>query len=117
MLIRRADDNSEAGRMPSLESMAAMRRYRDELSRAGVFLDSGMLKPSSGGALVRISDGMPSVVEGPFTGCGVLMASYLLIQVRSRAEAVEWARRWPAADAQAEIEVRQLCSPAASHPL
>jgi hypothetical protein len=111
MLIRKADAETEAGVLPSPAFMAAMQRYNDELARAGVFLDGVGLRASSKGARVKVNAGAPTVTDGPFTETKELIAGFTLIQVRSKEEAVEWARRWPAIDAEAEIEVRQLFEP------
>ena len=111
MLIRKADADSEAGVLPTPEFMAGMQAYNDELARAGVFLDGVGLRASSLGARVKLNGGAPTVTDGPFTETKELIAGYTLIEVRSREEALAWARRWPALDADAEIEVRQLFEP------
>ena len=111
MLIRKADAETEAGVLPTPEFMAAMQRYNDKLARAGVFLDGVGLRASSMGAKVKVNGGAPTVTDGPFTETKELIAGYTLIEVRSREEAIAWARRWPAIDADAEIEVRQLFEP------
>ncbi len=108
MLIRKADAETEAGVLPTAEFMAAMQRYNDELARAGVWLDGVGLRASSLGARVKVNGGAPTVTDGPFTESKELIAGFSLIEVRSREEAIAWARRWPAIDADAEIEVRQL---------
>lgn len=111
MLIRKADAETEAGVLPTPEFMAAMQRYNDELARAGVWLDGVGLRASSLGARVKVNGGAPTVTDGPFTESKELIAGFSLIEVRSREEAIAWARRWPAIDADAEIEVRQLFEP------
>jgi hypothetical protein len=58
-----------------------------------------------------VSGGKPSVTDGPFAETKELIAGFTLIQVKSREEAIEWARRWPPIDADAEIEIRQLFEP------
>jgi hypothetical protein len=97
--------------MPEASLMAAMGAYHEELAKAGVLLDATGLQPSSKGWRVRYSGGKRSVVDGPFPETKELIAGYTLIQVRSREEAMEWARRFPAPfgeQADGEIEVRQL---------
>jgi len=111
MIIVKATPESEAGMMPEEPLMAAMAAYHEELVKAGVLLDAAGLKPSAKGWRVRYHGGRRSVVEGPFTETQELIAGYTLIQVRSREEAMEWARRFPAPmgdGVDAEIEVRQL---------
>jgi hypothetical protein len=110
MILRRADANTEAGVMPSKELLAAMGAYMEELGAAGVLLDGDGLHPSAKGARVSFSGGTPTVTDGPFTETKELIAGYTIIQVKSLDEAIEWARRWPAldADGQVQLEIRQL---------
>ncbi|WP_326541559.1 YciI family protein [Pseudorhodoferax sp.] len=94
------------------EMYAAMAAYHEELARAGVLLDAAGLKPQSAGWRIRYGAGdQRTVIDGPFAEAKELVAGYTLIQVRSREEALEWARRFPnpvGAGQPAEIEVRQL---------
>ena len=108
MIIRRADKNTEAGVLPSQELLAAMMKYNEELVRAGVMLQGEGLQPSSKGFRVSTSSGRPTVVDGPFTETKELIAGFTMIQVRSREEAIEWVKRWPAEDGDAVLEVRQV---------
>jgi hypothetical protein len=110
MILRRADANTEAGVMPSEELLAAMGAYMEELGAAGVLLDGDGLHPSAKGARVSFSGGTPTVTDGPFTETKELIAGYTIIQVKSLDEAIEWARRWPAldADGQVQLEIRQF---------
>ena len=88
-----------------------MGAYHEELAKAGVLLDGSGLKPSRDGWRIRYEGEKRTVIDGPFTETKELIAGYTLIQVRSREEAQEWARRFPnpAVDGgQAEIEVRRL---------
>lgn len=91
---------------------AAMAAYHEELARAGVLLDAAGLKPQSAGWRIRYGEGdQRTVIDGPFAEAKELVAGYTLIQVRSREEAMEWARRYPnpvRVGQPAEIEVRQL---------
>ena len=111
MIIVKATALSEAGGQPDEALMAAMGAYHEELAKAGVLLDATGLKPSSKGWRIHYSGGKRTVIDGPFAETKELIAGYTLIQVRSREEAMEWARRFPAPfgeDAEGEIEVRQL---------
>ena len=111
MMIVKASKESEAGVMPSEELIGAMTKYNEELMKAGVLLDLSGLKPTSAGARVSFSQGKPKVIDGPFTETKELIAGYWLIQVKSREEAMEWAKRVPAPhgrDQEGEIEIRQL---------
>jgi len=111
IIIVKATNDSEAGVMPGEELLARMGAYHEELAKAGVLLDGSGLKPSRDGWRIRYDGEKRAVVDGPFAETKELIAGYTLIQVRSREEAQEWARRFPnpAVDGgQAEIEVRQL---------
>jgi len=105
MVIRRADPATEAGEAPAEELLVAMAKYNEELVDAGVMLAGDGLKPSSHGALVRFREGRPSVVDGPFTEAKELVAGYTMLQVESLDEAVQWARRWPAIEQEANVEL------------
>ena len=111
MIMVRANATSEAGAMPEDQLIAAMAAYHEELAKAGVLLDANGLHPSSKGWRVRYSGGKRTVVDGPFAETKELVAGYTMIAVRSREEAMEWARRFPSPfdeEANGEIEVRQL---------
>jgi hypothetical protein len=111
MMIGKANKDSEAGVPPSETLIAEMTKYNEELAKAGVLLDLSGLQPSSKGARVKFSGGKRTVIDGPFTESKELIAGYWLIQVKSREEAIEWAKRVPAPHgegAEGEIEIRQL---------
>jgi hypothetical protein len=111
MLMIKADRNTEAGVLPSKELMAAMGRFNQEMVTAGVMLAGEGLQPSSKGARVRFSAGKRSVIDGPFTETKALVAGFWLIQVGSKEEAIDWARRCPdplGEGVAAEIEIRQV---------
>jgi hypothetical protein len=111
MMIVKANKDSEAGVMPDEKLIAAMTKYNEELAKAGVLLDLAGLHPSSKGARIKFSGGKRSVIDGPFAETKELIAGYWLIQVKSREEAIEWARRVPAPHgegAEGEIELRQV---------
>ncbi|HWT39137.1 MAG TPA: YciI family protein, partial [Paraburkholderia sp.] len=91
--------------------IASMATYHEALQKAGVLLDASGLQPSAKGWRVRYANGERTITEGPFAGPEALIAGYTVIQVRSREEAMEWARRFPAPfgeEADGEIEVRQM---------
>ena len=95
MMLLKADRNTEAGKMPSEEIIIAMGKYNEELIRAGVMLAGEGLQPSSKGARVRFAGGKTTVIDGPFTETKELIAGFWMIQVKSKAEAIEWAKRVP----------------------
>jgi len=111
MIIVKANKDSEAGVMPEEELMAEMADYHEELVKAGALVDASGLQPSSKGWRIQYSSGRRTVTNGPFAATKDLIAGYTIIQVKSREEALAWAKRFPnpAGDGKdAEIEVRQL---------
>ena len=110
MVIVKANADSEAGQMPSEQELTAMGAYNEQLVKAGVMLAGEGLHPSSQGARVRFSPGgRTTVVDGPFAETKELIAGFWILQVKSKEEAVEWARRIPnAADVESEVEVRRV---------
>ena len=110
MLILKSTKDSEAGKMPSEETINAMIKFNQEQAKAGVLVDAAGLWPSSKGARVKISSsGKKTVVDGPFTESKELVAGYWILEVKSLQEAVEWAKRAPETPNQeTEIEVREF---------
>jgi hypothetical protein len=109
MVMVKADQNSEAGVLPSEELLTEMGRYNEELVKAGVMLAGEGLHPSSKGARVRFSGANRTVLDGPFTEAKELIAGFWLIQVKSREEAIEWVKRCPnPMEGESEIEIRQV---------
>jgi hypothetical protein len=112
MLIVKASKNSEVGNLPSPELMEAMTKYNEELVKAGVRVMAKGLHPSSNG--IRISYTKPGekpiVTEGPFTEAKDLIAGFILIDVKSSEEAIEWAMKMPDPQGYGEgqIELRQV---------
>lgn len=107
MMIVKATPESESGVMPSEEIFAEMNRYNEELVNAGVMLAGEGLHPSSKGARIRF-DGPDrrTVIDGPFTEVKELIAGFWIIQVKSREEAVAWAKKIPFQEG--EVELRQI---------
>jgi hypothetical protein len=110
MILIKADENSEAGEMPSEELLAAMGKFNEEMVNAGVMLGGEGLHPSSKGARVRFSGSERTVIDGPFTETKELLAGFWLIDVKSKEEAIEWVKRIPSPHegGNAEIELRQV---------
>jgi hypothetical protein len=98
----------EADWTPSAETVAAMSKYNEELTKAGVLLALDGLHPSSEGARVSFAGGKPTVTDGPFTEAKEVIGGYWLIQAKSKEEAVEWASRCPIQDDGPVIEVRRV---------
>src|SRR5687768_1402956 len=96
MVIVKANSDSEAGQMPDNDLLAAMGKYNEELSKAGVLLDLSGLHPSSRGSRVTFhGDKKCSVVEGPFPETKELIAGFWLLQCKSKEECIEWVKRAP----------------------
>jgi hypothetical protein len=93
--------------MPDPQAVAAMTKYNEELQKAGVLLALDGLHPPAVGARVTFAGGKPMVTDGPFTESKEVLGGYWMIEVKSRAEAIEWAKRCPAS-ANDTIEVRQV---------
>ena len=111
MIIVKATKDSEAGVLPAEADMAKMAEFHEELAKAGALLDASGLRATSMGWRVKYAGEKRTVIDGPFTESKELIAGYTLIQVKSREEAREWARRFPnpaPAGKDGEIEVRQL---------
>jgi hypothetical protein len=111
MIMVKGNKETESAKLPEDRLIAAMATYHEELARAGVLLDASGLQPTSKGWRIRYSGGKRTVIDGPFTESKELIAGYTLIQAKSREEAKEWVKRFPAPfgeDAEGEIEVRQL---------
>jgi len=106
MMLVKADKNSEAGVLPSKELVAAMGKFNEEMAKAGVMLAGEGLHASSKGARISFSGKKRTVTDGPFSQAKELLAGFWLIQVKSKAEAIEWASRVPFAEG--EIELRQV---------
>jgi hypothetical protein len=106
VMMVKASKESEAGQMPDEKMLAAMTKFNEELMRAGALLDLAGLKPSSAGTRVQFAGGKPRVIDGPFTEAKELVSGYWIIQVKSKQEAIEWARRVPFVDG--EIEIRPV---------
>ena len=107
MMIMLPTAKAEAGALPDPAFFAAMMKYNEELQKAGVLLALEGLHPTSKGARVSFHGDKRVVSDGPFTEAKEVVGGFWLIQVKSKAEAVEWAKRCPAADGEV-IEVRQV---------
>jgi hypothetical protein len=113
MMLLKADERTEAGVLPSAKDLEVMGQYNAELVKAGVLLDGAGLQPSSKGARITFPGGKSQVTDGPFAETKELIAGYWMIQVKSKDEAIEWARRVPVGALPGkgrvpEIELRQM---------
>lgn len=106
MLQVRADRDSEAGTLPRPELFAAMAKFNEEMVKAGVMLAADGLHPSAKGARIAYSGAKRSVIEGPFPDANELICGFWIINVGSRAEAIDWAKRAPFMGG--VVEIRQI---------
>jgi len=107
LMIPRGYEKAEANAMPEAKLVAAMTKYNNDLTKAGVLLSGEGLHPAAKGARVRFSGGKATVTHGPFPEAKELLGGYWVIRVKSKEEAVDWARRCPAQDGDV-IEIRQV---------
>lgn len=107
LMIPKGYETADAGTMPSADAVAAMMKYNEELQKAGVLLALDGLHPPSMGARVTFPGGKARVSDGPFAEAREVLGGYWMINVASRAEAIEWASRCPGSENEI-IEVRQV---------
>ena len=109
MVIVKATQDSESGKLPDPELMAAMGKFNEELVNAGVLLAAEGLHPSAKGARIHYDGDKRTVTDGPFAETKELIAGFWLIQVKSKEEAIEWMKRCPNPFAvPSDIEIRQV---------
>jgi len=107
LMIPKGYEKAAPGTMPEAKAVAAMMKYNESLQKAGVLLALDGLQPPSMGARVTFSGGKPTVTDGPFAEAKEVLGGYWMIQVKSKEEAIEWAKRCPGSDNEM-IEVRQV---------
>ena len=107
LMIPKGYERAAPGTMPDAKAVEAMMKYNKSLQEAGVLLSLEGLHPPSKGARVSFSHGKPRVTNGPFPDVKETLGGYCMIQVNSREEAIEWAKRCPASDNEV-IEIRQV---------
>lgn len=107
LMIPKGYETAAAGTMPPPEKVAEMMAYNNELKKAGVLLALDGLHPPSMGARVSFEGGKPKVTDGPFAEAKEVLGGYWMIQVKSREEAVEWAKRIPGSPSEV-VELRQV---------
>ncbi|MFN8653848.1 MAG: YciI family protein [Gemmatimonadales bacterium] len=107
LVIPKGYETAPVGAAPDAEAVARMMRYNESLQKAGVLLALDGLHPPAAGARVSFEGGKPKVTDGPFTEAKEVVGGYWMIQVKSREEAIEWARRAPMGPNEI-IEVRQV---------
>ncbi len=111
MILVKATRDSEDGVLPPEHLFAEMAAYHEALAKAGVLVDGNGLAATSQGWRVRHEGGKRTVVDGPFAETKELIAGYTIINVKSRAEALEWTRKFPnptIGGSDCEVEVRRM---------
>jgi len=110
IVMIKANEQSEAGEMPSEKLLTEMTAYNEELVKAGVMLAGEGLHPSSSGKRVVFSGSDRKVIDGPFSESKELLAGYWVWQVKDMDEAIEWVKRIPDADegTEAIVEIRPV---------
>ena len=107
LMIPKGYESAAPGTVPDAAAVESMMKYNEALLKAGVLLGLEGLHPPSTGARVSFAGGKPTVTDGPFAETKEVLGGYWMIQVKSKAEAIEWAKRCPASDNEV-IEVRQV---------
>ena len=95
LVIPEGYDSAEPDRMPDAEAVRKMMKYNEDLAKAGVLLSLEGLKPPSAGVRISFTGGTPKVTDGPFAEAKECIGGYWMIQVKSKEEAIEWAKRAP----------------------
>ena len=107
LVIPKGYEKAAPGTLPDPEAVAKMMKFNESLQKAGVLLALDGLHPPSMGARVSFAGGKPKVTDGPFAEAKEVVGGYWMIQVKSRAEAIEWAKRCPGSENEI-IEIRQV---------
>ena len=107
LVIPKGYETAKPGTVPDAKAVEAMMRYNESLQKAGVLLALDGLHPPSMGARVTFEGGEPKVTDGPFAEAKEVLGGYWMIQVKSKEEAIEWAKRAPMGDNEI-IELRQV---------
>ncbi len=107
LVIPKGYESAAPGTVPEADAVAKMMKYNEELQKAGVLLALDGLHPASMGARVSFEGGKPKVTDGPFAEAKEVLGGYWMIQVKSKEEAIEWAKRAPMSPSEI-IEVRQV---------
>jgi hypothetical protein len=107
LMIPKGYEDAAPGTMPDAKRVEAMMKYNESLQKSGVLLALDGLHPPSMGARVTFPGGKATVSDGPFAEAKEVLGGYWMLQVRSREEAIEWAKRCPASENET-IEIRQV---------
>jgi len=109
MVMVKASNESEAGKMPGRQLLEDMGKFNEELVKAGMMLAGEGLHPSSRGARVRFSGKKRTVIDGPFPETKELVAGFWILQAKSKQEVIDWMKRCPnPMESDSDIEIRQI---------
>ena len=107
LMIPKGYENAQPGTMPDAKAVEKMMKYNEDLQKAGVLVALDGLHPPSMGFRVTFANGKSTITDGPFAEAKEVVGGYWMINVKSRQEAIEWAKRIPGADNET-VEVRQV---------
>src|SRR5262245_48704417 len=107
LMIPKGYEKAAPGSLPDLDAIAKMRKYNESLGKAGILLALDGVHPPSMGARISFQGGKPKVTDGPFAEAKEVFGGFWIIQVRSKEEAIEWAKRCPCSENET-IEIRQV---------
>jgi hypothetical protein len=114
MMLLKLDPEKAPAEGPSEELMTEMGKLIDEMTKAGVLLDTGGLRPAAEGSAIRLAGGKQTVLDGPFTETKEVVGGYCILQARSLDEAAQWASRFLAIHGdewEIGAEIRQIEEP------
>jgi hypothetical protein len=107
LMIPKGYETAAPGTMPEAKAVEAMMKYNEALQQAGVLLALDGLHPPTMGARVSFPGGKPRVTDGAFAEAKEVVGGYWMIEVKSKEEAIEWAKRCPGSENET-IEIRQV---------
>ncbi|WUH91275.1 YciI family protein [Streptomyces sp. NBC_00433] len=114
MMLLRLDPAKAPSDGPDEKLMTEMGKLLEDMTKAGVLLDTGGLQPAAEGAVIRQAGGKQTVLDGPFTEAKEVVGGYAIIQAKSVEEASQWASRFLAIHGdewEITAEVRQVEEP------
>ena len=106
MMFIHNDARAEAGQLPEAKLVEEMMKYNEKLAKAGALIALDGLHPTSKGARIQFKDGKPTVTDGPFAESKEIIGGYWIINVKSKQDAIDWAKQVPVVDA--TIDLRQI---------
>ena len=96
---------------PNPELLAEMGKFMDEVTKAGVLIATGGVAPTSQGTTLRLSNGKFTMTDGPYTEAKEMIGGWAIVKVSSKAEAVDWAKRFMKINGNGESRLREVFDP------